>query len=62
MNFDKDYQEFIVHLAKKGGSKPVRLNRREDVSVRLFVAYLNLRYEKARAPSAHINEVKNAKL
>jgi len=51
MNFDQDYKEFIEHLTKAKGLESGSLSRREDVAVRLFTAYLNIRYEKASFPS-----------
>lgn len=45
MNFDKDYKEFIEWEKTKGGtSGPTEFTAEEDVSIRLFVAYLNCRY------------------
>ena len=45
MNFDKDYKEFIEWGKTKSGScGPTEFTAEEDVSIRLFVAYLNIRY------------------
>ena len=45
MNFNDDYKGFIEHIKNNAGSSgPVKLTREEDVAVRFFVAYLNLRY------------------
>ena len=45
MNFDKDYKEFIEWGKTKGGIwGPTEFTVEEDVSIRLFVAYLNCRY------------------
>ena len=52
MNFDKDYKEFIDHLKKTCALRPMKLDRDEDVAVRLFVAYLNIRYAKTSANQA----------
>ena len=45
MNFNDDYKGFIEHIKNNAGSSgPVKLTHEEDVAVRFFVAYLNLRY------------------
>ena len=45
MNFNDDYKGFIEHIKNNAGSSGlVKLTREEDVAVRFFVAYLNLRY------------------
>jgi len=58
MNFDKDYKEFISFISdndKCGTAGPVELTREEDVTVRLFVSYLNCRYEGIRDLKKHGN-------
>ena len=50
MNFDRDYQEFVEHLKQECVVRPVELSEREAVAVKLFVAYLNIRYKNARTP------------
>lgn len=48
MNFDQDYEEFIEHIKLNSGTAgPVEFTEREDVAIRLFVAYLNCRYSQA---------------
>lgn len=45
MNFDKDYEDFIEHMQKLTVSASPVLCRIERVAVKLFVSYLNIRYE-----------------
>ena len=51
MNFNKDYKEFVEHLEKTCVLRPMKLDTLEDVAVRLFVTYLNIRYAKAHLTS-----------
>ena len=52
MNFNKDYQAFIDWEKAKGGAAgPTKFTAEEDVSIRLFVAYLNCRYAKTHLTS-----------
>ena len=53
MNFDKDYKEFLEWEITKGGTcGPIEFTTEEDVSIRLFVAYLNCRYANTRLTPA----------
>jgi len=53
MNFDKDYKEFLEWEKTKGGTcSPTEFTAEEDVSIRLFVAYLNCRYANTHLTSA----------
>jgi len=48
MNFDQDYKEFLEWEKTKCGTiAPTEFTAEEDVSIRLFVAYLNCRYAAA---------------
>lgn len=51
MNFNQDYNEFIEHLEKTCVLRPMKIDKFEDVAVRLFVTYLNIRYAKAHLTS-----------
>jgi hypothetical protein len=53
MNFYNDYKEFIEWKRTKDGTAgPTVFTAEEDVSIRLFVAYLNCRYAKAHLTSS----------